>query len=252
MDSHGIGLAVYRMQAPSSIYSLVAFTHHLQAEQRTDRVIAERWDATFVLMDGEANAAHLDRLQANVPRQEAGRLSARELILSRANKSLRLFDHVVEQLALGKQPDAEHISSVGYLMRTTAVYGNGKFGIADREHIATRPEFAAPFQAEMLTVWMIRTFTIDLVEHIAKQRATDTCARLEPSIRRQLGVGNSTGLGMAPFLVNHPALLHRWIQAREKTLASVRSLARASPAALRHFAQLLSIAKLSDPYLAHC
>ena len=105
MDSHGIGLAVYRMQAPSSIYSLVAFTHHLQAEQRTDRVIAERWDATFVLMDGEANAAHLDRLQANVPRQEAGRLSARELILSRANKSLRLFDHVVEQLALGKQPD---------------------------------------------------------------------------------------------------------------------------------------------------
>jgi len=39
-----------------------------------------------------------------------------------------------------------------------------------------------------------------------------------------LGVGNATGLGMAPFLINHPLLIDRWITARETALARVRSV----------------------------
>ena len=74
-------------------------------------------------------------------------------------------------LASGRQPDAARLMSVGYLMRTTAVYGNGKFGIADRGEIVDRPEMAGPFQAEMLTVWLIRSFTIDLAEHVAARRS---------------------------------------------------------------------------------
>ena len=30
--------------------------------------------------------------------------------------------------------------------------------------------------------------------------------RLNENIARNLGIGNSTGLGMAPFIVNHPTL----------------------------------------------
>ena len=104
------------------------------------------------------------------------------------------------------------------------MYGNGKFGIADRAEIADRPEFAAPFQAEMLTVWLIRAFTVDLVEHRARALAPATAARLAPDLRRRFGVGNATGLGMAPFLVRHPLLLHRWMTAREIALARVRAL----------------------------
>ena len=33
---------------------------------------------------------------------------------------------------------------------------------------------------------------------------------------------------MAPFLMNHPRLIHNWIAAREWALAEVRGLARAS------------------------
>ena len=106
----------------------------------------------------------------HAPRQEAGRFSERELILSRANKSVRLFAHVVDRLAQGLQPDIEQVRSIGYLMRTTAVYGNGKFGIADREVIADRPGLGGPFAAEMLLVWLIRGFTHDLVEHVAERR----------------------------------------------------------------------------------
>ena len=243
IGARGEGVAVYRARGPESSYSLVCFAHHLEPEERTDRVIAERWDATFALMEGDPGGSDLKRLAANVPLQEAGRCSERELVLSRANKSVRLFDHVVERLAEGRQPDREQIEAVGYLMRTTAVYGNGKFGVADRERIANRPEFAAPFQAELLTVWLIRNFTVDLAEYLAKSRTPNTAVSLNRDIRRQLGVGNATGLGMAPFLINHPSLLHSWMLARESALARVRSLARATPKAVALFAEALAKAR---------
>ncbi|MDX1512126.1 MAG: hypothetical protein R3174_00140 [Gammaproteobacteria bacterium] len=240
LDEAGEGVAVYRARGPNSTCSLVCFAHRIEPEERTDRVIAERWDSTFALVDGEPGEADLERLAGNVPRQEAGRCTQRELVLSRANKSVRLFEHVVDRLAAGLQPDAEQIESVGYLMRTTAVYGNGKFGVADRERIANRPEFSGPFQAELLTVWLIRAFTVDLAEHLARARSPNTAVPLDREIRRRLGVGNSTGLGMAPFLINHPSLLHTWMLTRESALARVRSLCRATPEAIDVFTRTLA------------
>ncbi|MFK7941757.1 MAG: hypothetical protein AB8B85_02405 [Paracoccaceae bacterium] len=221
IDRKGVGRAVYRVTTPERCYSLVAFAHDLPDELRSDRVIAEAWDATFALFDGEPCAKDLDRLSQNVPLQEAGRMQGSELTLSRANRSVRMFGHVVDCLAEGRQPEASQLDRVGYLMRTTAVYGSGKFGLSDREAIAERPELNAPFQAEMLTVWLIRAFTVDIVEHLAQAKSADAVA-LDPVLRRRLGVGNSTGLGMAPFLLNHPVLIHNWFAAREQALARVR------------------------------
>jgi hypothetical protein len=143
-------------------------------------------------------------------------------VLARANRSVRLFDQVLSALSQGRQPDAASVEATGYLMRTTAVYGNGKFGLADRDLIKDRPELAGPFQAEMLTVYLIRLFTVDLVEHLARLRGGPKAARLDPALRRRFGIGNSTGLGMAPFMVRHPALLDCWITARETALARAR------------------------------
>lgn len=223
IDARGVGTATYTGRGPDHAYTLVAFAHDLPPEQRTDRVIATAWDATFTLFDGVPDADDLTRLRANVPGQEAGRLSGRELTLARANRSTRLWDHVVDALARGQQPDPGRVAEVGYLMRTTAVYGSGKFGAADRMLTCARPECAAPFQLEMLTVYLIRCFVLDLVEHMARMQAPRTAVPLAPTLRRRFGIGNSTGLGMAPFLVNHPALLHRWIAAREQALARIRS-----------------------------
>lgn len=225
LDRDGYGTAVYRVAKPGRSYSLVAFSHYLAPEDRTDRVIATQWDATFALFDGEPAASDIERLRANVPRQEAGRLSASDLVLCRANRSLRLFDHVVERLSQGQQPDADLLRGVGYLMRTTAVYGNGKFGLADRARIARRPELAGPFQAEMLAVYLVRLFTLDLVEHVARQRSPAAFVPLAPRFRRYLGIGNATGLGMAPFLMTHPALIHNWFLVRETALARARAAA---------------------------
>ena len=243
IDAQGFGHAVYRVETGQRTVSLVAFSQALAPEQRTDRVIAEAWDTTYVLYDGVPDAAALARLGAQVPLQEAGRFTETELILSRANKSVRLFDAVVARLASGRQPDAGMLDDVGYLMRTTAVYGNGKFGIADRDVYAGSPALGGPFRAEMLTVWLIRSFTVDLAEHCAAARDPRRAIRLAPDLRRRLGVGNSTGLGMAPFLVRHPILLHRWIVARETALARVRALGPLDDAAWVQVRRLVAAAR---------
>lgn len=224
MDDQGYGRAVYSVSLNGNIYSLVAFSTKLAPENRTDRVIAQAWDTTYALFDGTPTTADLDRLEANAPKQEAGRFQDSELVLSRANKSVRLFEHVADSLSRGIQPDEKMIASIGYLMRTTAVYGNGKFGIADRGKIAKRREARGPFQLELLSVWLTRGFTIDLVEHVARCRAPETFVPLSRRFKRHLGIGNSTGLGMAPYLVSHPTLINNWILARETGIARVRGV----------------------------
>ncbi|MDQ2094441.1 hypothetical protein [Rhodalgimonas zhirmunskyi] len=228
IDTRGVGHAVYTATGPERAYSLIAFAHDLPPEMRSDRVIATAWDATFTLFDGIPTPADIERLRANVPLQEAGRVSARELSVSRANRSVRLWAQVVEALSEGRQPDPQELSKTGYLMRTTAVYGSGKLGAADYATIQHRPEMSAPFQAEMLSVYLTRAFVRDLVNHMARARGGAKAVPLDPALARGLGIGNSTGLGLGPFILNHPRLFNNWIAAREKALARVRRVEHAS------------------------
>ncbi len=243
LDDEGYGTVVYRVTTPERCYCMVGFSHYLEPQSRTDRVIAEAWDATFSLFDGEPSEEDIARLAGQTPKQEAGRFQATELVMSRANKSLRLFDYVIENLSQGRQPDPKVLSEVGYLMRTTAVYGNGKFGMADRARYAERPELAGPFRAELLTVYLIRCFTQDLIEHLARRRDPDCFVPLDPRIKRYLGIGNATGLGMAPFLISHPVLIHNWYHARETALAMVRSIEGVTEADLARFRSILDRAQ---------
>lgn len=244
-DDKGVGHAVYSAHTPDRTYSLIAFGHDLPSEQRSDRVIATAWDSTFTLFDGVPDAADIARLRQNIPLQEAGRVRETELSVSRANRSVRLWDHVVSALAIGQQPDPSEIAKVGYLMRTTAVYGSGKLGAADYEMIADRPECAAPFQIEMLSVFLTRTYVRDLVQHVAKLKGGEAAVTLDPTIARSLGIGNSTGLGMAPFLINHPMLFNNWIAAREQAIAIVRNLTAATTAEVQTFRGLLERSLIS-------
>ena len=239
VDKDGYGVSVYAVHTPERTYSLITFTNAVAAEMRTDRVVAEVWDATFNLFDGLPTEADINRLSQNTPKQEAGRFSPSELVLARANKSLRLFEHVVSCLSAGKQPDVELLASVGYLMRTTAVYGSGKFGCADREKISKRPETRGAFQVELLTVYLFRWFTIELVEHVAKQRGGEKAVSLNAEISKYLGIGNATGLGMAPFLIKHPVLIHNWVLARETALSRVIAIESQSPETLTLFSKYL-------------
>ena len=224
LDNNGYGIAVYSFKKKERIYSLVCFANKIEDEERSDRVIATKWDAAFTLYDGVPSKQDIERLANEVPKQEVGRLSYKELTLSRANKSIRLFNHVVESLSNGKQPDLNLLDKVGYLYRTTAVYGSGKFGLADRFRIKNREEINGPFRLEMMLVYLVRQFTFDQVNHVAKSKNPKIAVKLDPNICKKLGIGNSTGLGMAPFIVNHPTLLNNWIMSREIALKKIREI----------------------------
>ena len=224
LDKKGFGTAVYSLKKKDRIYSLICFANKINDQERSDRVIATKWAAAFTLHDGLPSKQDIKRLKKEVPRQEIGRLSYKELTLSRANKSIRIFKHVVESLSNGTQPNLDLLKKVGYLYRTTAVYGSGNFGLADRFRIKNREEINGPFRLEMMLVYLVRQFTFDQVNHVAKNKNPKKAVKLDPQICKNLGIGNSTGLGMAPFIVNHPTLLNTWILCREKALKKIREI----------------------------
>ena len=88
VSADGYGHAVYQLQLGGFEYALIAVATDLPADQRTDRVIATAWDTSYVLYDGVPSAAEIARVVAAAPLQEAARFTARDLILSRANKSI--------------------------------------------------------------------------------------------------------------------------------------------------------------------
>ena len=221
LDDKGYGTVVYEININNNIYSLVCFSQHLDSADRSDRVIAEKWDTAYSLINGKLNDNELNRLRKNVPLQESGRNSPKELILSRANKSVRLFEYVVNCLSNGKQPDINEINKVGYLLRTTAVYGSGKFGLSDFANTKAVTEFNQPFRAEMLAVYIIREFSVELVEHVAKKQNPSKAIALENNIKQHLGIGNSTGLGMAPFIIKHPKLINKWMKQYTQSLDNI-------------------------------
>ncbi len=224
LDKYGFGTVVYEIIINKQTYSLVCFSAFLDDKDRSDRVIASKWDTAYTLHVGKLSDQDLNRLKKTIPLQESGRNSPDELILSRANKSVRLFQYVVDCLSNGNQPDIHEINKVGYLLRTTAVYGSGKFGLSDFTNTKNTTVFNQPFRAEMLSVYLIREFSIELVEHVARQINPKKAVKLDRKIKQHLGIGNSTGLGMAPFIIKHPKLINKWMKQYTKTLEEISQI----------------------------
>jgi len=96
----------------------------------------------------------------------------------------------------------------------------------------------------MMLVYLVRQFTFDQVNHIAKSKNREKAIMLDENIARNLGIGNSTGLGMAPFIVNHPTLLHNWIYCREKALKEIRSIEEVNTEDFKFFKDCFTKSKL--------
>lgn len=73
----------------------------------------------------------------------------------------------------------------------------------------------------MLSVYIIREFSVELVEHVAKKQNPSKAVKLEDKIKQHLGIGNSTGLGMAPFIIKHPKLINKWMNQYTESLNKI-------------------------------
>lgn len=226
MDVDGQGEASYVVDTGDQVLTFVAFTQTLDEDQHTDRVVGDAWEITGALVDGEVDATLMDELRANVPRQERGRFGSQVLVLTRGNRSVRFFESIVDQLASGKQPSGDAVADAGYLMRSTAFYGNGKFGMRSFEGYDQDHPGAVPYRVQMVCAWLYRELSYDVVEHCARAKGGAAATTLDASWSRYFGLGNATGLGLVPYAMKHPRVLNAWIMVRELALADVRAMGR--------------------------
>ncbi|MYL34987.1 hypothetical protein GLW08_18420 [Pontibacillus yanchengensis] len=218
LDHNGHGEAIYYIRTPAGTFSFVVVSQDIDEYERSDRVISEKWDITFALCEGVLSEEKIEDLKRELPKQELGRGTVQDLVWSRANRSSRIFQHIVNALTSEQQPDPEALAKVGYIVRSTAFYANGKFGVAPFEKMKGDHPLHGAFSAQLFTAYMLRQFSFDIVEHIAKCQ-NPQASTLDDRIKRFLGIGNATGLGMVPFLIYHPKLIHQWIYLRELSLA---------------------------------
>ena len=225
LDEEGRGESIYRVDTGTHRFSFVAFTTTIDESAHTDRVIAERWEVAAVLVDGDVTDDLLKTLRVEVPAQEEARLDPRILSLTRGNRSVRFFQYLVDVLAGGGQPDPDHVGDAGYILRSTAFYANGKFGMRSFAGYPADHPFRVPYRAQFVTAWMFRELGYDMVEHCARVRGGDLAVGFTGGWRRFFGLGNATGLGLVPYAFKHLRVLDAWVGVREVALADVRGRA---------------------------
>jgi hypothetical protein len=131
LDDSGRGRILYGAEIGGAPLTFAVFSTPIAEEEQEDRIIATRWDATAALFLGEPSEDALAQSFDQLPRVVWGRAAPNTVVWSRANRSARLFGHVVERLAAGRQPDPLQLNHVGYLTRTTGFSGNGRNGMID-------------------------------------------------------------------------------------------------------------------------
>ncbi|MGI6855259.1 hypothetical protein [Mesorhizobium sp. 1B3] len=223
VEPNAEGTVVYSIKAPDREFSFIAFSRPPSRTARTGRIIGQAWDMMGTLNEGPADEADIEAARRELPKLYTGRATPNALIWCRSNRSMRVFDQTLEALAAGRQPAMEDLSKVCYLMRNTGLDGNGTFGTRSFPSLGRDHPLGGVLQAQLLTAYMMREYSCDLVEHLARLQS-DEAVPLDPSIRRYLGVGNGSALGLIFFIHNHPRLINAWIRARETAIARARGL----------------------------
>jgi len=227
VDDRARGTALYRIHTGNSAGSmpldLIVHSFEPKMEGRMGRIIGQVWDMMAALVEGPVSDEDVRRTREEIPKLYFGRATPGSLIWARSNRSARVFNHTVESLAAGRQPDVPTLAEACYLMRNTGLDGNGTFGTRSFRALEDTHPLRRSLDAQMLCAYLMRVFSIDLVEHLARCR-NPRAARLAPEIQRFLGVGNGSALGLNLFANNHPRLLDAWLGAREQAIVAAKRL----------------------------
>jgi hypothetical protein len=223
VDQSGSGTVIYSIKSPRQEFSFIAFSQPPSRKARTGRIIGQAWDMMGTLNEGAATEADIESARQELPKLYRGRATANALVWCRANRSMRVFDQTLAALTGGEQPLVEDLSQVCYLMRNTGLDGNGTFGTRSFPSLGRDHALGGPLQAQLLTAYLMREYSCDLVDHLARLHS-DKAVPLDPAIRRYLGVGNGSALGLIFFVHRHPRLIGSWIAAREEAAARARAL----------------------------
>ena len=67
--------------------------------------------------------------------------------------------------------------------------------------------------------------------------------KINTNIKQHLGIGNSTGLGMAPFIIKHPKLVHQWMNQYYLAIEKITKKELITEKKLNKFIELLKKAQ---------
>lgn len=224
LDEEGRGIAVYRLENPGRTLYFVVNSDNLPEERRTDRIVENHYDGEAFLCLGDPTEERIEFQRGQFRDFLLGRADVDTLGWTRVNRSSRVFNAIADALAEGRQPDMELAASAGYLVRNNGFWGNGRHGSAIFPSFGRQEFLGQPYHADLLTLFMWRHFSVELVEHVARCR-NPRAAALAPGMKRFLGVGNASGLGLVPFLMRHPLRVHHWIRLRETAIARAKAKA---------------------------
>jgi hypothetical protein len=239
IDDRARGTALYRIDTGAMPFDFIIHSFEPKMEGRMGRIIGRAWDMMAALVEGPVSAEDVRITGEEIHKLYAGRATPGTLIWARSNRSARAFNHTVDALAGGRQPDVPTLAEVCYLMRNTGLDGNGTFGTRSFRALEDTHPLRRPLDAQMLSAYMMRVFSIDLVNHLARCRSTNS-AILAPEIQRFLGVGNGSALGLNLYVNNHPKLIHNWLNARERAIIGAKRLpVHAHDARLAHLLKLI-------------
>lgn len=241
LDENGAGNALYRVTAGTWVFDFPVLALVPSSKRRTGRIIGQSWDMIGALIEGPVSREDIEINLREMPKLYEGRATPGTLAWGRSNKSSRIFEHTIESLAAGQQPDIEKIADVCYLMRNTGLDGNGTFGTKSFLAFEDDHPLRLPLAAQVLAAYLMREYSFDLVHHLAKARGGETAVELDSEIRRFIGLGNGSALGLVLFSNNRPVLLDSWLKIREQALAKARSLRLAADSSeIRYLRDLLN------------
>jgi hypothetical protein len=248
------GDALYRVHAGDRVFDFVAFGFEPDLSSRTGRITEKNWDMMGALIEGETTTEDRAVTRRELPKLYAGRAVPGTLTWSRSNRSFRAFEHVVDALVSGRQPEPRFLGEIGYLMRNTGLDGNGTFNTRSFLALEDDHPLRDPLHAQLFSAYLLREYAADLVDALARHR-NPGAAQLAPQLRRMVGIGNGSALGLLFFVNTHPHLIDVWLSERQAAIveASRIPVAAGSPEA-RRWVELLERASAffaADPYLYH-
>ncbi|MBS0248913.1 MAG: hypothetical protein JSR61_20045 [Proteobacteria bacterium] len=223
VDAGGSGTVIYSIKTPRQEFSFIGFSFPPSRTARTGRIIGRAWDMMGTLNEGPASEADVELARRELPKLYRGRATPKALVWARANRSMRIFDQTLDALAAGHQPSVEMLAQVCYLMRNTGLDGNGTFGTRSFPSLGADHALGGVLEAQMIAAYLMREYSCDLVEHLAKLKS-DKAVPLDPALRRFLGVGNGSALGLIFFVHRHPRLIGSWLAAREQAITEASAL----------------------------
>ncbi|MBX9451616.1 MAG: hypothetical protein KL801_07155 [Mesorhizobium sp.] len=246
-EDAGAAKLVYRIDAGTHSFTYIARAYPWdgieKVGRRSDGANRDMFGALFVNVASDQRIAR-EFETFDIKSEGQMRTDSDVIGWTPANRSSRHFDAVVDSLVRGEQPPR----NLGYLLRNGGFQSSGRNGTISYPGIPDDHPLAHPFFADLFAIYLVRLVSIDLVNAVARHH-NPNAARLDPSIARELGIGNSSGQGMCVALQRWPHWVATWVTVRETALGYAKSMPvdTASIAAVEEaIARVIRIYKRTD------